>query len=143
MANEWDSEVNCMIDWVSQWEIAGGLADDILQDRTDLNLYLPYISDTYIKAAFGRCAQAMFHTHNAIEAILNKRSVYNPEYNACYYAAYYSKVAAGELTWKEIVIAFGEASDPGRMWIVTELDWMRKVIWDKNPNIKWQENPAE
>jgi len=47
------------------------------------------------------------------------------------------------ITWKDIVKAFGEASDPGKMWIITELDWMRKQLWHKPTRIKWDENPFE
>ncbi len=47
------------------------------------------------------------------------------------------------LTWKDIIKAYGDASDPGKMWLVTESDWMRKQMWRKNTNIKWQESPFE
>ncbi|MBA7647134.1 hypothetical protein ES703_54904 [subsurface metagenome] len=49
----------------------------------------------------------------------------------------------GEITWKDIVKAWSDASDPGKMWLVTSVDWTRKQMWNKDPQIKWTENPCE
>jgi len=48
-----------------------------------------------------------------------------------------------EITWKDIVIAWGEASDPGKMWTITTMDQLRQNMWNKPPKIKWDENPYE
>ena len=48
-----------------------------------------------------------------------------------------------EITWQKIVIAWGQASDPGKMWTITTMDQLRQNMWNKNPQIKWTENPFE
>ncbi len=47
------------------------------------------------------------------------------------------------LSWKDIVKAYSEASDAGKMWLITEADWMRKQMWTKPTVVKWNENPFE
>lgn len=49
----------------------------------------------------------------------------------------------GTITWKDIVVAWGDASDPGKMWTITTLDQLRQNMWNKDPQIKWTENPCE
>lgn len=49
----------------------------------------------------------------------------------------------GEITWQQIIRAWGGANDAGRMWTITSIDQMRQNIWNMDPQIKWNENPFE
>lgn len=140
---DWTVEADCLTDWIDNWDIAFNYQDTILQDRADVQAFFPYIDDEYIKGAFGAVCDGLFHIVRCFKAILNKDTDFTPVYNAIYYVVNHAGGEVEAITWKDIIKAFGDATDPGKMWIVTELDWMRKQLWHKPTQIKWQENPFE
>lgn len=89
------------------------------------------------------CHRALTHLIDAVKHAVGKGAgLYNSNLleDGIFMAA---EFPPAEITWKDIVIAWGEASDPGKMWTITTMDQLRQNMWNKPPKIKWDENPYE
>ncbi len=78
-------------------------------------------------------------------AHVDKQDGNDPLYLIPYIHEHYTAAPNGdaEITWQQIIRAWGGANDAGRMWTITSIDQMRQNIWNKDPQIKWNENPFE
>lgn len=146
MAQDWTSRATCLdalkgnyynayIHWY-----AGIDAYDGMQAKIEL---LP-VGD--VRSAIQAVAYVAAGARHAVFDIIAYALGGTNDYNIIYFLENYTLEEAPEpepLTWKDIIIAWTEISDPAMMWTVTAIDQMRQHIWNKNPNIKWNENPFE
>lgn len=111
--------------------------------------YWPLIADATTKNAVGNLYYAVEHLLGVANDFHAVQLDQDPKSALANFLDNFTTEGNGEpppeyeLTWKKIVIAWGDASDPGKMWTITMIDQLRRNIWNKNPKIKWDENPYE
>jgi len=127
---DWENPTSCIAEWVSEWDKAHNYSANLIQDRIDLNAYMPYIDDPYIKGAFGYCASAMLNTSRALDDILIRDTGYSPRYLPAYYALHHTGGDEFELTWQDIIIAWDKMSRAEIMYLVDYLDESRQIVQD-------------
>lgn len=143
---DWDTRATCLARIVQRHGLMREMRIDLSGHLASLYGVYSGCSDPVAVSAFGYAFQCFQDIVFALRYYLDHDTDYDPPHIIPYFLANYTIAEAGDaepITWKDIIKAWGAASDPGKMWTITELDWMRKQLWHKPTNIKWEENPFE
>jgi len=140
-------------DWTNRGEVLDKLAasyDDANDHRVTGFINLKYLIDhptlwntvTYQD----NLRVALSNLYSAVHDILDPNGGTWEKFCLLAFLNYHTIAEAAEpepLTWKDIIVAWEGNSDAAMMWTIQHIDQMRQRIWNKNPNIKWNENPFE
>jgi len=102
-------------------------------------------TDPTAAAAFGKVDLMLTALVTFMRKVYDRDNAFDPAYLLPYFFTNYCSDPgeSAEITWQQIIRAWGGANDAGRMWTITSIDQMRQNIWNKDPKIKWNESPFE
>ena len=111
----------------------------------DFNNFYPGCTDPTAVSSFNQLSILLTAVVMFMRKVIEKDAGYDPPYLLPYILEHYTADpgASAEITWQQIIRAWGKAGDAGRMWTITSIDQMRQNIWNKDTQIKWNENPFE
>lgn len=140
---DWSTQENCQLSINYEYNQARLFYDDAVTAYNSFVAKIGTETDPVTRAIFTKAKYVFQNLYKVAYRLIIYESSYSPKYAVPYFLDNYAGGDEFVLTWKEIVIAWGQASDPGKMWTITTLDQLRQNMWNKNPLIKWNENPFE
>lgn len=140
---DWSTEEKCQLSINYEYNCAHGFAEEAYSKYGDFVAKIGTETDPVTLAIFNKIKYVLQPLYKSLYRLCADSSDYSPNYAVPYFLKHYTGDGEVTITWKDIVIAWGQASDPGKMWTITTMDQIRQNMWNKDPQIKWKENPFE
>lgn len=143
VARDWSTKEDCQLSINYEYDQARLFYNDTVTAYNTFKASIGTETDPVTRAIFTKARYVLLAMYKVMYRLIIDNSEYTPRYAVPYFLDHYAGGDEFVLTWKEIVIAWGQASDPGKMWTITTMDQIRQNMWNKDPQIKWTENPFE